>query len=100
MYRRNSKNVVNRRILNIIVYADDVTVVVEADNEMEVNQKIVKVLSQMSKWSKQNYIGLNYSKCCYINFSLRKMCQSIDMLIDGEVINECGIPYHHVQFCK
>ena len=77
-----------RNLTDIIVYADDVTVVVEADNEMELNQKIVKVLSQMSKWSKQNYIGLNYSKCCYINFSLRKLCQSIDMLIDGEVINE------------
>ena len=49
----------------IIVYADDVSVIITAENENDLNTNIQKILDIMTNWSHNNHIDINNDKSQY-----------------------------------
>ncbi|KAI5643542.1 reverse transcriptase (RNA-dependent DNA polymerase) domain-containing protein [Phthorimaea operculella] len=54
----------------VYMYADDVAAVVTARSEIELEQKLTKVVKQLMEWFKWNGLALNLDKTCFMRFNL------------------------------
>ena len=58
--------------VHVIMYADDTSIVVDADTPENLEVKVRNVAERFDRWCKENRIILNMQKTVYMNFNIRR----------------------------
>ena len=56
--------------IDVVAYADDITIILHANNTIEMKQKIFSTLRIIDLWMENNDMKINYSKTKLINFRI------------------------------
>jgi hypothetical protein len=70
---------------NILLYADDTSIVVTSPNLENFKTQIDKILGDINNWFKINQLGLNYNTTHYLQFNT-KNSRDYDLKLNYQVI--------------
>ena len=67
---------------NMVLFADDSTVVIKEENEKNLQEEIIRTITKLIKWMKNNNLILNVEKTKIVNFHLlHKITQPLNICI-------------------
>lgn len=72
---------------SMFCFADDTSIIVNDVNKNYIHNKSTLVLSTMKTWFDNNFLELNLSKTCFINFSINKMLHIENYYLKVHTIN-------------
>jgi len=83
-------------VVNLVLYADDINILVVEIEEETLQRKIVFVMQQLEIWSQNNYLIVNSEKTCAISFNChqnRHLCRTCIIFNRNEIAYSSGLKF-------